>query len=129
YYCGLGPSGVPAGSTGRTHVPSAGVDENSSGGLLVLVGHHAGPHPDGHFHSREVAAGIGKSDFKSYAGTLFAGPTTLPEIPQDDVVAQFGLPGGDVSLDIQDGQSVHAAPVRGLIALHAHGTSRYFDHA
>src|SRR3982074_79932 len=34
------------------------------------------------------------------------------KIPQDDIVAQFGLPGGDVSLDIQDRQSVHAAPVR-----------------
>ena len=72
---------------------------------------HPGSHPDGHFHSREAAARIGKSDFKSYAGTLFAGFTTLPEIPQDDVVAQFGIPRGDVSLDVQDGQSVHAALV------------------
>src|SRR5207302_10980735 len=108
---GLVPPGVPAGSTGRTHVPSAGMDENSGRGLLVLVGHHAGSNPNGHFHSREAAARIGKSDFKSYASTLFARLTTLPQIPQDDVVAQFGLPRGDVSLDIQDGQSVHAAAV------------------
>src|SRR5947207_1854797 len=80
-------------------------------------------------HSREAAARIGKSSVKSYAGTLFAGFTTLPEIPQNDVVAQFGIPRGDFSLDVQDGQSVHAAFVRRLIALHAHGTSWYFDHA
>ena len=110
-YCRLVPPGVPAGSTGRTHVPSAGMDENSGRGFLVLVGDHAGSHPDGHFHSREAAARIGKSDFKNYAGTLFAGFTTLPEIPQDDVAAQSGIPGGDVSLDVQDGQSIHAALV------------------
>src|SRR5438874_2032023 len=79
--------------------------------LLVLAGHHAGSHPDGHFHSRESAARIGKSDLKGDTGTLLAGFTTLPEIPQDHVVAQFGIPGGDVSLDVQDGQSVHAALV------------------
>ncbi len=111
YYRGLVPPGVPAGSTGRTHVPSAGMDEDSGRGLLVLAGHHAGSHPDGHLHSREAAARIGKSDLKNYAGTLFAGFTTLPEIPQNDVAAQFGIPGGDVSLDVQDGQSVHAALV------------------
>jgi nucleotide-binding universal stress UspA family protein len=84
------------------------MDENSGRRLFVFVGHHPSSHPDGHFHSREAAARIGKSDFKGYAGTLFASFTTLPEIPQDDVVAQFGIPGGDVSLDVQDGQSVHA---------------------
>jgi Cu(I)/Ag(I) efflux system membrane protein CusA/SilA len=30
YYCGLVPPGIPAGSPGRTHVPPAGMDENSS---------------------------------------------------------------------------------------------------
>src|SRR5207244_5436861 len=105
------PPGVPAGSTGRAHVPSAGLDENSGRGLLVLVGHHAGSHPDGHFHSREAAARIGKSDFKSYAGSLFAGFTTLPKIPQDDVLTQFGIPRGDVSLNVQNRQSVYAALV------------------
>jgi Cu/Ag efflux pump CusA len=29
------------------------MDEGSGRGLLVLVGHHSGSHPDGHFHSRE----------------------------------------------------------------------------
>src|SRR5256885_13842745 len=111
YYRGLVPPSVPAGSTGRTHVPSAGMDENAGCRLLVLAGHHAGSHPDGHFHSRESAARIGKSDLKGDTGTLLAGFTTLPEIPQDHVVAQFGIPGGDVSLDVQDGQSVHAALV------------------
>ncbi len=109
YYCGLVPPGVPAGSTGRTHVPPAGMDEDSGCGLLVLAGHHSGSHPHGHFYSRKAAARIGKSDFKNYTGTLFAGLTTLPEIPQDDSVAQFGIPGGDVSLDVQNRQSVHAA--------------------
>ena len=85
------------------------MDEDAGRGLLVFVGDHAGSHPDGDFHSREAAARVGQSDFKSYAGTLFAGFTTLPEIPQNDVVAQFGIPRGDFSLDVQDGQSVHAA--------------------
>src|SRR5712692_8593931 len=105
------------------------MDENSGCGLLVLVGHHAGSHPDGHFYSREAAARIGKSDFKNYAGTLFAGFKTLPEVPQNDVVDQFGIPRGDVSLDVQDRQPVHASTVRRFDAVHAHGTSRYFDHA
>ncbi len=87
------------------------MDENAGRGLLVLVGHHAGSHPDGHFHSREAAARIGKSDFKNYAGTLFAGFTTVLEVPQDDVASQFGLPRGDVSFDIQNGQSIYAALV------------------
>ena len=87
------------------------MDENSSRGLLVLVGHHFGSHPDGHFHSREAAARIGKSDFKGYAGTIFADFTILPEISQNDVVAQSGIPFGDVSLNVQDGQSIYAALV------------------
>jgi hypothetical protein len=87
------------------------MDEDSGRGLLVFAGNHSGTHPDGHFHSREAAARIGKSDFKNYAGTLFAGSSTLPEIPQDDVVGQFGFPCGDLSLDVQNRQSVHAALV------------------
>src|SRR2546427_99865 len=94
-YCGLVPPGIPVGSTGRTHVPSAGMDENSGRGLLVLVGHHAGSHLDGHFHPRKAAAGIGKPGFKSYAGTLFAGFTTLLKVPQDDVATESGIPAGD----------------------------------
>ncbi len=64
---------------------------------------------DGHFHSRKAAARMGKSDFKNYASTLFTRFTTLPEIPQNDAVAQFGIPRRDVPVDVQDGQSVHAA--------------------
>jgi hypothetical protein len=41
-YCGLVPPGVSAGSTGRTDVPSAGMDEDFGCGLLVFVGHHPG---------------------------------------------------------------------------------------
>ena len=111
YCCGFLPPGVPAGSTGRTHVPSARMDEDSGRGLFVLVGHHACTQLDGDLHPREVAARVGKSDFTTYAGSLFAAFTTLPEIPQDDVAAQFGLPRGDVSFDIQDGQSIYAALV------------------
>src|SRR5260370_15019132 len=105
------------------------MDENSGRGLFVLVGHHSGSHPDGDLHSREATARIRKPNFKNYAGTLFAGSKTLPEIPQNDLVAQSGIPCGDVSLDVQDGQPVHASTVRTFDAVHAHGTSWYFDHA
>src|SRR5258708_5032970 len=63
------------------------------------------------FSFAEAAARIGQSDFKNYAGTLFAGFKTLPEIPQNDVAVESGIPSGDVSLDVQDGQSIYASLV------------------
>src|SRR5438445_4761841 len=84
---------------------------NSGRRLLVVAGHHPRPHPHGHFHSRKAAARIGESDLKSYAGSLFARIATLPEIPQDDIVAQFDIPPADVSPDVQTGQSIHSTIV------------------
>ena len=63
------------------------------------------------FHSGKTAARIRESDLKSHTGDLFASLATLFEIPQDDVAAQFGVPAGYISLDVQAWQSVHAAPV------------------
>ncbi len=67
--------------------------------------------PHGHFHSREAAVRIGESGLKSYAGALFASVATLHQIPKDDVIAQLSIPPRNVSLNVQAGQSIHAALV------------------
>ena len=110
-YCGLVPPGVFAGGTGGTHVPPPSMDEDSGRGLLVTLGYHAGSNPHGHFHSRKVAARVEQSNLKIHAGSLLANSSALPEIPQNDVAPESGLSAVDVSLDVQDGQSIYASLV------------------
>ena len=85
------------------------MDKDSGGRLLVAVGHHAGPHPHGHFHPRETAARVRKPHLKIHAGALLANSSALPEIPQDDVAPESSVSPVDVSLDVQAWQSIHAA--------------------
>jgi len=82
-----------------------------------LIGRFGGPQTyierRGHLRlrARHSSFPINQTDFATYAGSLFAGFTALPEIPQDDIADQFGLPRGDVSFDIPHGQSIYAALV------------------
>jgi len=57
-----------------------------------------------------AAARIGKSDLKNYAGTLSAGFTTLLEY-RKTTLCHLAFLVVTFSLDVQDGQSVHASVV------------------
>ena len=103
------PAGLSARSAGRTHVPSAGLDQDAGSRFFVHPRDHAGAGPDGDADSRPPAARACQSDLAHHAGDLPADPAVLPASSLAHDCRQSDLPGCHVSACIASGQPVHAA--------------------
>ena len=98
-----------AGSSGRAHVPSFGLDEDFGRGLFIASGDHAGARSHVGFHPWPVAAGIEESGFAPHAGPLSSDPEALSAFSQSDDPSESGFPRSHFSSRIQTGQRIYAA--------------------
>ena len=129
HHPGLVSSGVPAGSAGRAHVPSAGLDQNHGPGLLFAAFHHPGSGAHADVYPRAIAAGVGKPGGSRNSRHLPAGAALVSASLEAGGRHKLGLSGGHDPFVFQTGQPIHAAVVRRFFAVHAERAAGYLDHA